>query len=105
MLAAAAATLLPTAAMASGRAGSRVEVGLSGQFSIRIYAEEIVYRIGSLEVATGVDYRYPENWVTPYTAVNWYAKSWWASVEAAGDVPVGITPGGFRLAVSFGLFW
>jgi hypothetical protein len=106
LLVAAAAVLLLHPVLASGRAGTRFEVGDSGQFTIRIYAEQVLWRLGNIEVTSGVDARFPEGLVTPYTAFNWYGDRFWVSVEVASDVRFG---GGFDAAFKtvfmFGALW
>jgi len=98
-----AATLF-SGALASGRAGGRFQVGTDGRFTVRAYAEQVVFRIDGFEITAGADYRLPDSVVTPYTALNYYAETWWLSLEVASEVGPAV-PVAFRVAFSAGVIW
>ena len=85
-------------AEASGRAACRAEFGLAPR--IACYAEQIVWSSGPLELAAGVDLRWPGG-VTPYTALGLYLRDWWAVLELGASVP----DAKFRVAISAGVRW
>ena len=85
-------------ASAGGRAACRVEFGLSTRLAC--YAEQTLWSAGPLEVAAGVDVRYPGA-VTPYTLVAFYLPDWWITLELGAVVPDAI----FRLAIGAGFRW
>lgn len=84
-------------ASATGRAACRGEFGLTTR--LVCYAEQTLWSVGPLEVASGIDLRWPGGWVTPYTAIAIYAGSWWGVVELGATVQ----DTQFRLALSFGV--
>ena len=96
-----AALALSSTALA-GRAGFRAEYGPPG-FSLRGYVEEILARLGPVEITAGVDFRLPEAQATPYTAVIYEGDGFWVVVEVAKPVPGEASA--FRFAVMGGVVW
>ena len=90
---------LASHALASGRAGARVEFG---PFSIRAYVEQVLMYVGPLEVDAGLDLRGPPWTVTPYTAVVYNTDTFWLAVEVARPLS---STAGFRFALSGGVAW
>lgn len=85
-------------ASAGGRAACRAEFGLATRLTC--YAEQTLWSAGPLEVAAGIDLRYPGPTATPYTLVALYLPEWWATLEVGAELP-----GAFRLALAAGLRW
>ena len=84
-------------ASAGGRAACRAEFGLEARMTC--YAEEVLWRLGSFEVALGVEYRTPDLF-TPYTALAYYDPTWWAVLEIGRGFS-----GTWRWAIAIGLRW
>jgi len=92
--------LATSTALASGRAGWRVEVQPDG-FSLRAYAEETLFELFGFELTAGLDLRYPEAEITPYTALLYEGAGWWMGLELAKPIP----GAAFRFAVMGGVVW
>lgn len=85
-------------AWAGGRAFCR-----GTNFGITCAAEQTLWTLfDSLEVAAGVEYRYPEG-ATPYTAVLWFGEAWWAGLEIANMA--GLGGRAWRWAFTAGVRW
>jgi len=84
-------------ASAGGRAACRAEFGLEARLTC--YAEEVLWRLGSFEVALGVEYRTPDPF-TPYTALAYYDPAWWAALEIGRGFS-----GRWRWAIAIGVRW
>lgn len=82
---------------AGGRAACRVEFGLEARLAC--YAEQVVWGVGPLELAVGLEYRAP-GWVTPYTVLAYYDPAWWAVLEVGRGIH-----GAWRWAIGAGVRW
>lgn len=81
-----------------GRAACRVVYG--PPLWAVCYAEQAVMAAGPLEASLGVEWRsWPEQAVSAYTVLAWYAPDWWAALE------VGRSFSAWRWAVSGGVRW
>ena len=91
-------TLTGLACAEGGRAACRVVYGppLWGV----CYAEQTVMAAGPLEASVGLEWRsWPEQAVSAYTVLAWYAPGWWAALE------VGRSISAWRWALSGGVRW
>jgi hypothetical protein len=84
-------------ALAGGRAACRAEFGLEARLAC--YAEEVVWGVGPLELAVGLEYRSPGS-ITPYTALAYYDPAWWIALEIGHGIP-----GAWRWAIGAGVRW
>ncbi|MCS7069336.1 MAG: hypothetical protein RMK51_03635 [Meiothermus sp.] len=88
-------------AWAGGRAACRAEFGLSARLAC--YAEQVAWSWwGGLEVAVGLDLRWPGPQLTPYSVLAYYGPEWWAALELGRSV------GGlesWRWAMNIGFRW
>lgn len=84
-------------ALAGGRAFCR-----GTDFGVTCAVEQTVFTLfDNLEIATGVEYRYPGGLTTPYTAFLWFGGAWWAGLEVANTLGSGV----WRWAVVMGVRW
>jgi hypothetical protein len=84
-------------ASAGGRAACRAEFGLEAR--LVCYAEEVLWGVGPLEIALGVEYRTPDL-ITPYAAIAYYHSTWWALLELGRGFS-----GAWRWAIGVGVRW
>lgn len=84
-------------AEAGGRAACRV-VWAPPLWGV-CYAEQVVWAQGPLEAAVGLEWRWPEQAVSAYSVLAWYAPGWWTALE------VGRSISAWRWAVSGGVRW
>ena len=94
--------LAASLALASGRAGWRVEYGAEG-WTLRAYAEQTVAEMMGVEITAGVEVRLPDGKATPYTAVIYVpdGEQWWIGIEIGEDVP----GAAWRAALIGGITW